>query len=66
VTARCRRGAWPLESVIVLIIIGVVVLGGLVVSVLSSGLKVRGFKPSRGRLIFRALKSAARLYSEEN
>jgi hypothetical protein len=41
-----------------------VALGGLVVSVLATGLKVRGFKPGRGRWILRVIKSAARLPSE--
>jgi hypothetical protein len=41
-----------------------VALGGLVVSVLATGPKVRGFKPGRGRLILRVIKSAARLPSE--
>jgi hypothetical protein len=31
----------------------VVALGGLVVSVLATGPKVRGFKPGRGRWIFK-------------
>jgi hypothetical protein len=35
-------------------------LGGLVVSVLATGPKVRRFKPSRGRWILRVIKSAAR------
>jgi hypothetical protein len=30
-----------------------VALGGLVVSVLAAGFKVRGFKPGRGRWIFK-------------
>jgi hypothetical protein len=38
----------------------VVALGGLVVSVLTTGPKVRGFKPGRGRRILRVIKSAAR------
>jgi hypothetical protein len=42
-----------------------VALGGLVVSVLATGPKVRGFKPGRGRWILRVIKSVARLPSEE-
>ena len=38
--------------------------GGLVVSVLGSGTRGRGFKPGRSRRIFRAKKSSARLPSE--
>jgi hypothetical protein len=41
-----------------------VALGGLVVSVLAAGPKVRGFKPGRGRWILRVIKSVARLPSE--
>jgi hypothetical protein len=41
-----------------------VALGGLVVSVLATGPKVRGFKPGRGRWILRVMKSVARLSSE--
>jgi hypothetical protein len=41
-----------------------VALGGVVVSVLATGPKVRGFKPGRGRWILRVIKSAARLPSE--
>jgi hypothetical protein len=41
-----------------------IALGGLVVSVLDIGPKVRGFKPGRGRWILRVIKSAARLPSE--
>jgi hypothetical protein len=41
-----------------------VALGGLVVSVLATGPKVRGFKPGRGRWILRVIKSVARLPSE--
>jgi hypothetical protein len=44
--------------------IGVVALGGLVVSVLATGPKVRGFEPGRGRWILRVIKSAARRPSE--
>jgi hypothetical protein len=33
--------------------------GGLVVSMLASGTKVRGFNPGRSRRIFRAKKSSA-------
>jgi hypothetical protein len=39
-------------------------IGGLVVSVLATGPKVRGFKPGRGRWILRVIKSAVRLRSE--
>jgi hypothetical protein len=46
------------------LIINVVALGGVVVSVLATGPKVRGFKPGRGRWILRVIKSAARLPSE--
>jgi hypothetical protein len=43
----------------------VVVLGGLVVSVLATGPKVRGFNPGRGRWIFKGdKKSVAQLPSE--
>jgi hypothetical protein len=42
----------------------IVALGGLVVSVLATGPKVRGFKPGRGRWILRVIKSVARLPSE--
>jgi hypothetical protein len=42
----------------------VVALGGLVVSVLATGPKVRGFKPGRGRWILMVIKSVARLPSE--
>jgi hypothetical protein len=42
----------------------VVALRGLVVSVLATGPKVRGFKPGRGRWILRVIKSVARLPSE--
>jgi hypothetical protein len=41
-----------------------VALGGLVVSVLATGPKVRGFKPGRGRWSLRVKKSVARLLSE--
>jgi hypothetical protein len=41
-----------------------VALGGLLVSVLATGPKVRGFKPGRGRWILRVIKSVARLPSE--
>jgi hypothetical protein len=41
-----------------------VALGGVVVSVLATGPKVRGFKPGRGRWILRVIKSVARLPSE--
>jgi hypothetical protein len=41
-----------------------VALGGLVVSMLATGLKVSGFKPDRGRWILRVIKSVARLPSE--
>jgi hypothetical protein len=41
-----------------------VALGGLVVSELATGPKVRRFKPSRGRWILRVIKSAACLPSE--
>jgi hypothetical protein len=37
---------------------------GLVVSVLATGPKVRGFKPGRGRWILRVIKSVACLPSE--
>jgi hypothetical protein len=40
------------------------ILGGVVVSVLATGPKVRGFKPGRGRWILRVIKSVARLPSE--
>jgi hypothetical protein len=39
-------------------------LGGVVVSVLATGPKVRGFKPGRGRWILRVIKSVARIPSE--
>jgi hypothetical protein len=39
-------------------------LSGVVVSVLATGPKVRGFKPGRGRWILRVIKSVARLSSE--
>ena len=38
--------------------------GGLEVSVLASGIRVRGFKTGRRRWIFRAKKSPARFPSE--
>jgi hypothetical protein len=41
-----------------------IAFGGLVVSVLATGPKVRGFKPGRERWILRVIKSAARLPSE--
>jgi hypothetical protein len=41
-----------------------VALGGVVVSVLATGPKVRGFKPGRGRWILRVIKSVALLPSE--
>jgi hypothetical protein len=41
-----------------------VALGGLVVSVLATGPKVRGFKPGQGRWILRVIKSVARLPSD--
>jgi hypothetical protein len=41
-----------------------VALGGLVVSVLATGPKVRGLKPGRGRWILKVIKSVARLPSE--
>jgi hypothetical protein len=41
-----------------------IALGGLVVSVLATVPKVRGFKTDRGRWILRVIKSAARLPSE--
>jgi hypothetical protein len=47
-----------------LIISTIVALGGLVVSVLATGPKVRGFKPGRGRCTLRVIKSVARLPSE--
>jgi hypothetical protein len=47
------------------LIIHRVALGGLVVSVLATRPKVRGFKPGRGRWILRVIKSVARLPSEE-
>jgi hypothetical protein len=37
---------------------------GLVVSMLTTGPKVRGFKPGRGRWILRVIESVARLPSE--
>jgi hypothetical protein len=40
------------------------IVGGVVVSVLAAGPKVRGFKPGRGRWILRVIKSVARLPSE--
>jgi hypothetical protein len=52
-----------LLDLIILLIFGVA-LGGLVVSVLAIGPKVRGFKPGRGRWILRVIKSVARLPSE--
>jgi hypothetical protein len=39
-------------------------LGGVAVSVLATGPKVRGFKPGRGRWILRVIRSVARLPSE--
>jgi hypothetical protein len=42
-----------------------VALGGVVVSVLATEPKVRGFKRGRGRWILRVIKSVARLPSEE-
>jgi hypothetical protein len=41
-----------------------IALGGLVVSVVATGPKVRVFKPGRGRWILRVIKSVARLPSE--
>jgi hypothetical protein len=41
-----------------------VALGGLVVSVLATGPKVRGFKPGRGQWILRVMKSVAHLPSK--
>jgi hypothetical protein len=41
-----------------------VALGGVVVSVLATGPKVRGFKPGRGRWFLMVIKSVARLPSE--
>jgi hypothetical protein len=41
-----------------------IALGGVVVSVLATGPKVRGFNPGRGRWILRVIKSVARLPSE--
>jgi hypothetical protein len=38
--------------------------GGLVISMLTSGTQIHGFKPCRSRRIFRAKKSSARLPSE--
>jgi hypothetical protein len=35
----------------------VIVLGGVMVSVLATGPKVRGFKPGRGRWIFKGDKN---------
>jgi hypothetical protein len=52
-----------LVDFITLIIFGVA-LGGVVVSVLVTGPKVRGFKTGRGRWILRVIKSVARLPSE--
>jgi hypothetical protein len=43
---------------------GGVALGGVVVSVLATGPKVRGFKPGQGRWILRVIKSTARITSE--
>jgi hypothetical protein len=40
-----------------------VVLGGLVVTMLGIGPKVRGFKPGRGSEFLKAIKSVARLPS---
>jgi hypothetical protein len=48
----------------IVIITAIVSLGGLVVSVLATGPKVRGFKPGRGRWILRVIKSIARLPSD--
>jgi hypothetical protein len=42
----------------------VIALGGVVVSVLATGPKVREFKPGRGRWILRVIKFVARLSSE--
>jgi hypothetical protein len=39
-------------------------LGGIVVIVLANGLRVRGFKPDRGRQILRVIKSVTLLPSE--
>jgi uncharacterized protein HemY len=39
--------------VIVVVMVVVVALGGIVVSVLATGPKVRGFNPGRGRWIFK-------------
>jgi hypothetical protein len=47
-----------------IIILGIykpVALGGVVVSVLATGPKVRGFKPGPGRWILMVIKSVARL-----
>jgi hypothetical protein len=41
-----------------------VVLGGLVVIVLANGLRIRGFKPGRGRQILRIINSVTILPSE--
>jgi hypothetical protein len=46
------------------LLLAFVAIGGVVVSVLAAGHKVRGFKPGRGRWILRMIKSAARLPSE--
>jgi hypothetical protein len=48
----------------VIIIHTFIALGGVVVSVLATGPKVRGFKPGRRRWILRVIKSIARLPSE--
>jgi hypothetical protein len=50
---------------IICIAIELVALSGLVVSVLATEPKVRGFKPGLGRWILRVIKSAATLPSEE-
>jgi hypothetical protein len=52
------------EKIITVSLQWFVALGGLVVSVLATGPKVRGIKSGRGRWILRVIKSAARLPSE--
>jgi hypothetical protein len=45
-------------------VVSLVAFDSLMVSVLAIGPKVRGFKPGRGRWVFKCYKNAARLPSE--
>jgi hypothetical protein len=65
-TVRTETIRPPVTDSVFIFMKGITVaLGGLVVSVLATGPKVRGFKPGRERWILRVIKPAASLPSEE-